>query len=232
MTMIKREPCIVLLGLFVLMGLTGCSTSKQVSQMKEQSGFLGDYSMLREGKGDEANYVYVDPAANWKSYNKVLIRPVELWRSEDSDLLKLSPEDQKMLVDYLHASLRDHLSKEYEIVDKPGPGVLVIRAAVTDAKKAKPVVNIVSSVVPVGMAVSFGKEIVTGTGTGVGAVAVEAEFLDGQSNQRVAAAMDARAGTKALRSKGGGKWGDVKLAFDYWSQRVVTRLAEEKAKVG
>ena len=143
---------------------------------------------------------------------------------------KLSAEDQKLLVDYLHASLRENLSKEYEIVDKPGPGVLVIRAAVTDARKSKPVSNIVSSVVPVGMAASFGKQLITGTGLGVGQVAVEAELLDGQSNQRVAAAMDTRAGTKALRSKAGGTWGDVKLSFDWWSQRLVTRLAEEKAR--
>jgi len=230
--MFKGKPFFTLLGVFALVGLTGCSTSKQVSQMKEQSGFLGDYSMLREGKGEEANYVYINPTTNWKNYTKVMIKPVELWQSEDSDINKLSDEDKKMLVDYLNASLHESLSKDYEIVNRAGPGVLVVHAAITDAKKAKPVMNIVSSVVPVGMAVSFGKQLMTGTGTGVGAVAIEAEFLDGQSNNRVAAAMDARAGTKALRTKLGGTWGDVKLAFDWWAQRIVTRLAEEKAKVG
>jgi hypothetical protein len=30
--------------------------------------------------------------------------------------------------------------------------------------------------------------------------------------------------TKALRTKSSCTWGDVKLAFDWWAQRLVTRL--------
>ena len=41
-----------------------------------QSGFLGDYSMLREGEDDdEALRIYKNPKADWKSYTKVIIEP-------------------------------------------------------------------------------------------------------------------------------------------------------------
>jgi hypothetical protein len=36
--------------------------------------------------------------------------------------------------------------------------------------------------------------------------------------------VDARAGTKALRTKFNSTWGDVKLAFDWWSQRLAVRM--------
>ena len=68
------------------------------------------------------------------------------------------------------------------------------------------------------------KQPVTGAGAGVRLVMVEAEFLDGQTGQRVAAVVDARAGTKALRANSNSTWGDVRRAFDWWAQRLVKRL--------
>lgn len=44
------------------------------------------------------------------------------------------------------------------------------------------------------------------------------------------AAVDARAGTKALRTKLNSTWGDVKLSFDWWSDRLAERV--EKLKAG
>jgi hypothetical protein len=211
----------------LLLGLAGCKTTRQMSQSEgDQSGFLGDYSMLQKGKDKEANYVYIDPAAPWASYTKVYIKPIELWHSDDPDskLGSLSPESQQMLVDLFNTALADSLGKDFQIVDQPGPGVLVIHGAITEARKSKQVVNLVSSVYLPLKVLSVGKRLITGTDIGVGSIQVEAEFIDGQTGKRVAAAMDARAGTKALRSKFDGKWGDVKDSFDWWSTRADRRL--------
>ncbi len=59
----------------------------------------------------------------------------------------------------------------------------------------------------------------------VGRAGVEAEILDGVTGQRLAAAVDRRAGTKTLRG-GVSKWSDVQNAFDYWSEKLRTRLTE------
>ena len=45
-----------------------------------------------------------------------------------------------------------------------------------------------------------------------------------KTGKRVTAVMDARAGTKALRTKFNNTWGDVKLSFDWWAQRLDKRL--------
>lgn len=215
----------------LVLGATACKTTRAVSSNHiETSGFLNDYSQMHQGTNGQAALIYMDPAANWKKYNKIKIDPVQLWMSDDPDsaLGKLSPEDQQMLVDTLYNSLRQHLGQDYQIVEHTGPDVLVVRVAITDAKKSKPVSNLISSVYLPLKVVSLGKRLATGTDIAVGSVTIEAELLDGQTNQRLTAVVDRRAGSKAIRTKFQGTWGDVKLAFDYWSQRLQTRLAEEK----
>ena len=208
--------------------MTGCKTTRQVSQNeKDQSGFLGDYSMLQKGTSKEANYVYIDKTADWAKYTKIWLKPVELWRSDDpsTTMGKLSKENQELLVTYCYTALKDYLEKEYQMVEQAGPDVLVIHVAITEARKSKPVIDLVSSVYMPLKVISFGKRLVTGTDIGVGDVQAEADFTDGQTGKRVAAAMDERAGSKAVRSKFSGTWGDVKLSFDWWAQRLVLRLA-------
>ena len=210
----------------LLLGLTACSTTHQMRGSVEESGFLKDYSQLKPGKSGEAKLIYIDPAVDWAKYTKIEIEPVELWKSDDpeSKLGKLDKEDQQILVDYAYTSLSNALSKNFEIVDQAGPGVLVIHAALTEAKKCRPVSNLVSSVVPMGIGLSLVKRVVFGTGIGVGQCQGEMEILDGETGQRLAAAVDRRAGTKAIRTKFDGTFGDVKLSLDYWSERLDQRL--------
>jgi hypothetical protein len=207
--------------------LTACQTTHQVSESpKEFSGFLGDYSKLQKGSGNEANYIYIDKSAKWASYTKLYIKSIELWKvdSPDSAFAKMSREDQQNLVNYLHTALVDNLNKDFQIVDQPGPNTIVIHAAITEGKGSKPALNLISTVLPVGLVISYAKQAITGTGTAVGVAMIEADFTDGQSGQRIAAVVDARAGTKALRSKFDGTWGDLKLAFDWWAQRLDARF--------
>jgi hypothetical protein len=215
----------------LLLGFAGCSTTHQVTKGVEESGFLGDYSQLQKGVKDRAAYYYIKPGVDWSKYNKVMIRSVELWRSDDPDspLGKLSPENQQMLVNFFHTAIYDQLSIRYTIVDAPGPDVLVIHAAITEARKSKPVINLISSVYPAALVLSYGKQLIWGTGSGVGVVTVEGEILDGQTNERLAAAVDRRAGTKAWRTKFSGRFKDAKLDFDWWAKRLALRLDQEKA---
>jgi Protein of unknown function (DUF3313) len=218
----------ILTAALLIGGLTACRTTKQVTQSPDDfSGFLGDYSLLQKGDGNEANYIYINTDADWKKYTKVYIKNVELWKSDepDSALGRLSPVNQQLLVNFMHTSLVDGLEKDFQIVDRPGPDTLTVSAAITEARKSRPVMNLVSSVVPMGIALSYTKQLITGSGTGVGLVMVEGEFTDSQNGQILCQVVDERAGTKALRTKFNSTWGDVKLAFDWWSQRLAIRAA-------
>jgi hypothetical protein len=223
----KAATILMMAGLVV--GLAGCATTRQVSQV-QTSGFLGDYSQLHRGRSGEADLVYINPSASWAKYKKVQLVPLEFWKSQDpnSPLGKLDATTRQRLVDLLHAAVADELKKDYQLVEQPGPDVLVIRGAVTEARPSQPMVNLVSSVNLPLKAVSFAEESLTGTGIGVGVVTIEVELLDGQPRQRLVAAVDRRSGTKALTSKLDGTWGDVRLSFDWFAQRLRTRLAEER----
>jgi len=215
----------------LLLGLTACSTTHQVRGTPEESGFLKDYSLMKPGKGDQAKLIYFAPDVNWAKFTKIYIEPIELWHSEDPDskLGKLPKDDQQLLIDYFHTALSNALSKDYTIVNEAGPDTLVVHGAITEAKKCRPVSNLVSSVVPMGIGLSLVKRVIFGTGLGVGECQVEAEFTDGGTGQLVAEAVDRRAGTKALRTKFDGTFGDVKLCMDYWATRCAFKL--EKLRV-
>ena len=159
------------------------------------------------------------------AYDKVVIDPVTLWTESES---KVSPEDQQLLADYLDASLRHHLEQDYQIVDRPEAGALRLRVAITDAKGARVVANTVSKIIPQLRLLTTVGGLAADTAVLVGRVGVEAEILDSLTDERLAAAVDRRAGTKALRG-GLSTWADVENAFDFWSERLRTRLAELRA---
>lgn len=215
----------------LLLGLTGCSTTRQQTRgTVDVSGFLGDYSQLQPGLKNRANLYYQKPGVDWTKYTKIWIQPIELWKSDDpnSPMGGISPENQQNLINLLNTALVNALSPNYTIVDQGGPDVLIIRGAITDAKKSKPVVGLVSSVYLPLKVISLGKQTLLGTGIGVGSVTIEAEFLDGQTNERLAAVVDSRSGTSAIRSKVSGTWGDVDKSFDWWAARLKQRLMEER----
>jgi hypothetical protein len=209
----------------LLFAVTGCKTTRQVSE-DQQSGFLGDYSMLQRGEHGAANYIYIDKSANWAGYTKIWFKPLELWKSDDPEasLGKMSDETKEMLMETSYNAFHEALTNNFQIVDHGGPDVLIVHGAMTDGRPSKPVANFVTSVYLPLKVLSFGKRLISGTDIGVGVVYVEAEFLDGQTGKRIAAVMDARAGTKALRTKFNNTWGDVKLSFDWWAQRLDKRL--------
>jgi len=229
-----KWPVAIIAAGLLLGGLTACRTSPQVEiGEKDFSGFLGDYSRLRQGAKGEANFLYIDRGVGWGNYTKIYIRPVELWKSDGpkSALGNLSPQNQQMLVNFFHTALANTLAKHFQVVNYGGPDVLVVHAAVTDARNSRPVENLVSRPVSANLLLNFEKQTITGTGTGVGMVMVEVELLDGQNGQRLAAAVDARPGTKALRIQSGSTWGDVMLAFDWWAQKLDQRLAKVRAGI-
>lgn len=202
--------------------LMGCAITKQSSDV-ETSGFLGDYSKLKAGQEGEALLVYLNPTARWSEYDKILIESVTLWRDAETD--DLPAEEAQRLTDYLYAAFHKELGRDYQIVDMPGPGVLRLRAAVTETKGAKVVMNTVTSVIPQLRLLATLGGMATGTAALVGKAGVEAELTDSLSGERLAAAVDARQGTKAVRG-GVGKWSDVEQAFDDWAERLRLRLAE------
>jgi hypothetical protein len=221
--MTKSPKALAFPGILVLsLALMACSTTRQTRSV-ETSGFLGDYSQLVEGEGDQAQLGYVNPNAKFSAYDAIIIDSVTLW--DDSETSELSQEDQQMLTDFFYQSLHEALSKDFQVVDTPGPRVMRLRAAITEAKGARVAMNAVTSIVPQFRLLSALLGSATDTAPWVGRATAEAEITDSMTGTRLLAGVDQRTGTKALR--GGLKtWSHVKAVCDYWSERIATRLQE------
>jgi len=206
----------------ILVSLTGCQTTRQTRSV-EITGFLGDYSQLRDGGWGEAQLLYIDESADFSRYDAVWIESVEIWVSERTE--KLSKEDAQQITDYAYAAFHEELSEHFRIAQGSAPGVLRLRAAVSEAKGARVLGNAVTSIVPQARAAATLLGTASDVQVFVGRASIEMELTDSVSGERLAAVVDERAGTKAIR---GGilKWSDVKLAFDHWAKRTRERMLE------
>src|SRR5262249_17245407 len=98
----------------------------------ERSAFLGNYSQLGPREGYEAQEVYVNPRAAWPRYDAVYIESATLWVKDENK--KPDPNDQKMLTDMLYKAMYDKIGENFKMVKEPGPGVIQLRMALTEAK--------------------------------------------------------------------------------------------------
>ncbi len=71
--------------------------------------------------------------------------------------------------------------------------------------------------------------VAAGTQLFVGRAGIEGEVVDALTGIQLFAAVDRRTGTKDLEGSTD-TWHDVQEAFDYWAQRIRSRLAEERAR--
>ena len=219
----KKQWCGIGLLLVTVMLLGGCMSGRMDNVQK--TGFLSDYSQLREGGEDRAALVYIKPGVNFKPYNKLMFERVVVMVSNNAGYRAIDPAIYKELTDYYQNALFEAVKDGYEIVDRPGPGVLRVRAAITDVKPSKPVANTLSSITPPGIAASLAVKLATDDNLGTGEAASEFEVLDAMTGERLAAAVDRRQGGKMVFR---GKWSDTKEAFDLWAQRFRQRLDEAR----
>ena len=216
------KPKTGLVPLLLVCWLCACSTTYEARNV-QPSGFLGDYSRLR--KTDGAGLLFVEQDAMKGQYKGIIIDPVCMYAPTNGRLAKLSKDDQQILVDYLHASLRTYMTNRFAVVGDAGPGVMRLRMAITEARSANVPMDVVSTLLPIGLAVSAVKRVATGAHSAVGSAGIECEALDSVSGQRLFAFVDARIGRKVTgRFDKFKKWHTAQDAFDFWAQEIARQL--------
>lgn len=225
-------------GVALFCTLSGCARTEAPSQniieraTGEQpapvatSGFLKDYSQLKPGAEGQTLLVYINPNAQWSKYTKVIIDPVQFWADPGTSV---PAQDQQALCGYFYNVLKENLQKTYTIVDQPGPDVMRIQAALTDATAATPGLRSVSVVVPQARVLNLIQSMGTGSYAFVGSAEAEAQIIDSVTGERLAASVDKRLGGMALSSAVQWKWGDAEAAMNYWAEKLSVRLVELKS---
>jgi len=209
--------------------LTGCASTYQAEP--KQSGFLGDYSLLKRGEEGEASLVYRkydNDYDKWRSYTEILLEPVQIWKGEKTPL---NQEDAEYLAKIVWSRLDEELRKDYKMTSGQGVGVLRIQTAVTEAGTSMPVLDLITTLYPGTRLISEGKRWASGTESFVGAASVEIKITDSQSGELLGAAVDRRGGGKYV-TKGFHRWTDVEEAFTYWAKQLRWRLCLERRVPG
>jgi hypothetical protein len=214
-----------------LSALLACAASACVTEGEQQqaskvvkTSFLKNYSELQAGGEGQALMRYRDPNVDFSKYDKIKLDPVTVWTNQRSNLADLPVDEIQSLVDYLDASLRNRLSRDYQLVDRPGPGVMRLRVAITEADGAPAVAGTVSGEGPVAHLIQGTRKLATGTSTFIDTAGVEAELLDSLTEQRLAAAIDRRVVATSAES-----WDDIHKIFDFWSDKLAERLKDARS---
>jgi hypothetical protein len=209
--------------LLLAVSLLACPTTRQLRSAPEPSGFLGDYSRLTRGTGGGAQLLYLASDAKFASYDAVILDPVTLWGGER--MAHLPKTEQQTLADLMYARLNEALAKDWKIVAAPGPGVLRIRAALTEARGSDVPLDVIATLLPPVGLLALAASLPQDTASTVGAAAAELEITDSLTGRRLIAAVDERVGARSLTGMND-QWSDVDEAFGYWSERLRVRLAD------
>jgi hypothetical protein len=204
----------------VLVLVAGCAETKKGEGVRA-SGFLGDYSMLRKGGKGEAEFIYKNPTVNWTMYRSIQLDPVTYWRDSKG---RYSHADMLALANAFHRLLYNKLSPDYRMVRVPTFGAMRLQVAITDVDKGEPVLDKISTVVPVGVAINALKS----KPTFVGEASIEAKLTDSITGELLYAVMDRRFGGKKL-GKTMNAWKDVAAVLEFYSSQAAYRLCTLRA---
>lgn len=194
--------------------MVGCAS--KVTQPNEYSGFLSDYSHLKEAKSPSGAEVmrWVDPDLKLNTYTAVFIEPTQFYPKPQATA-KIPESTLNGINSYYNQALKRELAKSLPLANAPGPGVIVVRAAITavssKTESLKPY-----EYVPVALVAAA-----VSTGTGIRdqetTLGTEAQFLDGGSAKVIAQVVRKGTGKPLSNDSQVMKADDVKSVIDGWA---------------
>jgi len=219
-----KTVAMVVMVVAVALQLGGCGVgSYQARSVDVKESPLVNPDILVKGTDDQALYRYVNPKADIKQYTMILIDPVMVYK--DAALDKDERENYQKLANNAFIYLTKELEKDYRIVKDPAPGTMRVQMAIVDADSSKPVRNTLSTIVPVGIALSLVKYTATGKQAGVGEITMQIKITDAGTGELIGAALDRRVGGKEL-SKLWSSWHNADDALKYWAKRLSFTLCD------
>ncbi|MBC3362200.1 DUF3313 domain-containing protein [Pseudomonas sp. SWRI154] len=209
------------------LALAGCSS--KITQPDEYSGFLGDYSRLKEEKSPSGAAVmrWIDPKIDLAKYSSVYIEPTQLY-PKPQPTVKIPAATLAGITSYYDQALKREVGRSLPLATSPGPGVLVVRAAITAVSSKteglKPYEVIPIALVAAAVSTASGiRDQETTLGT-------EAVFLDGGSNTAIAQVVRKGTGKPLSNASQVMKADDVKAVIDGWAADLHQSYVKLKAK--
>jgi len=192
-----RHPARALVFALVVAIALACATGSRPSAT---SGFLGDYTTLVKGRGNQARLVYFHSEADFSAYDAIIVDPVIVWDAEQAGPARDPAAESERQAGYFRQALREHLADVYQLVEVPNPRTLRLRVAIVEGASSR--VNIECELID----------------------SVSRERLIAAVDQRkLPTASEGEAGT--AESAGSADSADVDRIYDRWAEIIRNRLA-------
>ncbi len=200
----------------------------------ECSGFFSECKGFTPDPDRSGVFVYTAPDYRARNYSRFMFPPIEIWIDPDSEYKGVEPDQLKKITDRLLEIITKELEDGYPIVDEPGPGVAVVRIALTNVylkKKKWKAYNYT----PWGAAAK-GIQSAAGKNVALTTAHLEVEILDSQSGKRLKAGVDMQAGEKLRaqiqkqKKRPETTWKDVEETIEFYAKRFRKRLDAARGK--
>ena len=217
-----------------------------------QSGFLTNYAKLKPVAAMQGIECWRDMRFDPKQYKKIQIAPIVVSLtapkdSKDGKIPTVDPADLKQLTDYFYQTLQGALKPQIPLVTRAGPGVVVLRIALTDLVPTSVPGSVAGTLIPYAFIAEASSGKVTGRPAGstpyLGETGMEMQFRDGASGVVLAECRDTEIGRKYAAELNAGaeqaaqtwangymssfqSWGYAKAAINKWSSLVAKRVAD------
>ena len=205
-------------------------SKKQDRLLEHESGFLGDtYAKLQPDPGNSDWLIYFKDFEVFKKSDTFVLDPVKVFLVPEAEKRNIDQAELDKLADYFTKAMKDELQAgRYNLVTEPGPGIMVLRFAITNVEPNGGKTNAVISgseavaahaVVPVPGASMVVPRLK------VGRVSIEGQMMDSTSGEVEMAFMTSKSGRRFFSGlKAFQKWGDIDAAFRSWAKNFRHRL--------
>lgn len=216
-----------MLGVIVLLGLSGCAGNKVDS--RDYSGFLGDYSRLAPQQSPSGAPVmrWIDPALDISRYHSVYIERSQFY-PKPQPTARISQKTLDDITRYYDGALQREVARTMPLARSPGPGVIVVRPAITAVSSAKEGLR-AYEVIPVALVVAA-VGAAAGTRDEETVIATEAAFIDGGTNQVLAQVVRKGTGMTLENDSQMMTAEDFKAVLDGWARDMHASYLKLKAQ--
>lgn len=209
------------------LAMAGCSSNE--TRPEDYSGFLSDYSLLKEAKSPSGVQVmrWIDPKLKLGQYRSVYIEPTQ-FHPQPQPTVKIPQSTLAGITRYYDEALKRELGKSMPLATGPGPGVVVVRAAITAVSSKteglKPYEIIPVALVAAAVSTASGiRDQETTLGT-------EAAFLDGGDGRVIAEVVRKGTGKPLANDTQVMQASDVQSVIDSWASDLHQSYVQLKNK--
>jgi CRP-like cAMP-binding protein len=126
-------------------------------------------------------------AVDWRTYNKVIIEPVVIYRGPDQQFADMSEEDKASLASYMQTRFTEKLGRRFTPVNQRGPKTMRVRLTLTGAVANTPVLGTLSRFDLAGAVYNGVQAARDGEGSMTGSVIYAVEIFDAATSRLLGA---------------------------------------------